>query len=358
MRKFAHGGDVYRDDIQMDFSVNTNFIGIAEEIKSEIYKNIDGCDQYPDPGCETLKNAIGTMDCICPQQILCGNGASELLLAIMHGVKPKKILIPTPSFLGYEWAAGAVEGELIFYPLKEEARFQVTSDLCNALSEEIDVLVLANPNNPVGNTILWKDLSVILEDCREKGIIVILDECFLGFTLEGVSPLQKRGLYSNEIILRAFTKMYAIPGLRLGYLICKNRNLLEKIERQLPEWNVSLLAQVAGIAACGCGEIPKETPRKTKEEREYLQMGLKNFAQRMKKRGNTFRQYPSDANFLFFQTDLPMYEVLKKRGILIRDCSNYRGLSKGYYRISVKSRQQNQYLLNCLDEIWSKNERD
>ena len=148
--------------------------------------------------------------------------------------------------------------------------------------------------------------------------------------------------YPNLIVVRAFTKIYAIPGVRLGYLYCEEGELLHAIEQQLPEWNLSTFAQAAGSACVEEKTFVKESKQYVKIEREFLE-------QRLEKLG--LQVLPSDANFLLIQSKIPWYERLLKRGILIRDCSNFRGLKKGYYRIAVKTREENERLLKEMEEI-------
>ena len=148
--------------------------------------------------------------------------------------------------------------------------------------------------------------------------------------------------YENLIIVRAFTKIFSIPGVRLGYLISYNRELTEKIRTHLPEWNISTFAEAAGVACAGEQEFVEKTRTFVKREREFLIKGLE-------KMGLTV--YPGCANFLLVKTEIPLYDELLKRNILIRDCSNYRGLEKGFYRVAVKKREENERLLEKIGEI-------
>ena len=148
--------------------------------------------------------------------------------------------------------------------------------------------------------------------------------------------------YKNLIIVRAFTKIFAIPGVRLGYLISSNQEILDRIRMQLPEWNISSLAQAAGIACAKEMEFVERTIAFVDKERAFLTEGLKKFG---------FKVIPSSTNFIFFYTEKELYEPLLQRGILIRDCCNFRGLKKGYYRIAVKTREENQTLLKVIGEL-------
>lgn len=262
-------------------------------------------------------------------------------MGLVHGIRPEKIMIPVPSFYGYEYAAKAAEADIVYFPLKEEDGFLPKEDFLERLTEDIDLLFLANPNNPTGKPVSGEYLEKLLKKCREKNIYVALDECFIEFCAGIPSMLSKVREYDNLLLIRAFTKVFAIPGVRLGYLICSNRKLLEKIREQLSEWNLSVFAQEAGIACADSLSFVKESAEYVKTERQVL-------TERLRKLG--LRVYPGEANFILFYSEKPLYERLLQRGILIRDCGNFRGLSKGYYRIAVKSREDNEKLWKAIGE--------
>lgn len=340
--KEIHGGDIYRNQVQLDFSVNTNPLGIPTSVKQALQEAIEASARYPDIHAEQLKETMARHLGVKKEGLLLGNGASELFLAICHAIQPKKVVIPVPSFYGYEYVANAVAAEVTYYETKMETAFQIQEDFCSFLTEDVDLIFLTNPNNPTGK--LWNEemLQRVLDHCRKKKIIVVLDECFLDFTEQGKSMVYTKMSYPNLIIVRAFTKIYAIPGVRLGYLYCEEGELLHAIEQQLPEWNLSTFAQAAGSACVEEKTFVKESKQYVKTEREFLE-------QRLEKLG--LQVLPSDANFLLIQSKIPWYERLLKRGILIRDCSNFRGLKKGYYRIAVKTREENERLLKEMEEI-------
>ncbi len=339
-----HGGDIYRKEVNIDFSVNINPLGMPKRVEEALRESLAVCGRYPDIRAQELRDAIERMSGVNKRHILCGNGASELFLAIVHGVKPKKIMIPVPSFYGYEHAARAAGSEIIFYEMQEEAGFCLQPDFLEILGEETDLLFLANPNNPVGNMINSGLLEKVLKICLEKDIVLVVDECFLEFTGEDIkrSLKSRLGEFPNLIIVRSFTKIFAMPGVRLGYLFCGNRDMLERIGNQLPEWNLSVLAQAAGIQACKETEYVRSTAGLVKRERVYVRDELK-------KAG--IRVFPSEADYLLIYSSLPLYEKLLEHKILIRDCSNFRGMRKGFYRLAVKDHEENEVLLHAVRKI-------
>lgn len=337
-----HGGDIYRNKVDMDFSINVNPLGIPSSVKEALHDAVERCALYPDPEAEGLKRVVSAMLRTKEEYLVFGNGASELFLAVFHALKPARTVIPIPSFYGYEYAAHAQDGETVFYQMKEDDEFALDEKIMSVLSEDVDLLFLANPNNPVGNLVSPVVMEKILCYCKRKGIYVVLDECFIEFCGQKFSMIQNVKEYPNLIIIRAFTKIFSIPGVRLGYLVSSNIKLLEKIKSQLPEWNLSSFAQAAGIACVEEKGFLEKSREYVREERAFLVNGLEKWG---------IKVFGGEADFILLYTRVPLYERLLKEGILIRDCSNFRGLSKGYYRIAVKSREENKKLLEMIGEI-------
>lgn len=337
-----HGGDIYRNRVEIDFSVNVNPLGIPETVKAALHEEVNHCGKYPDPSAEKLKKAVSGMLCVPEECLLFGNGASELFMAAVHGIRPAKTVIPVPSFYGYEYVTEAAGGAVVYYETREKDNFCIGEDFFSALTEDVELLFAANPNNPTGALLETEYLEKLLCRCKDKGIIVVLDECFIEFCGGKQSFLRKTEEFSNLIVVRSFTKIFAIPGVRLGYLVCRNPSLLGKISRQLPEWNLSGFAQAAGCACTSETAYVRETAKYIKEEREFLEDGLKQLG---------IRVYPGKANFLLIHSEKSLYDRLLEKGILIRDCANFKGLSKGFYRIAVKSRRENGILLKAIGEM-------
>lgn len=356
-QEYAHGGNIYDNRVELDFSVNVNPLGVPEGVRKAMQEAVEHCAQYPEPGSRKLQETLGNCTGLQAEQILFGNGASELFLAIVHALRPRKIVIPVPSFYGYEHAAGALgDATLVqYYEMREQNGFRPDESIYEVLDGQGDLLFLANPNNPVGNLMDRDFLKKLLEYCRQKGIYVVLDECFMGLCPkgEGHSFLRQVESYPNLFVVRAFTKTYGIPGVRLGYLVCGDLELAKWVGRQLPEWNVSLVAQTAGLAALKeiaeadeAGQKDKNYPVQSGEQiavwRRELEAALRQFG---------FTVYEGEANYVFFKAAIPLYEKLLEKGILIRDCANYRGLGKGFYRVSVRTGEENEKLVRAIAEI-------
>ena len=338
-----HGGDIYRNQIRLDFSVNTNPLGMPDSVREALHQAVEEAEHYPDIHAKELTKAVAERLRISEKRLVFGNGASELFHAVLHAVKPSKILIPVPSFLGYEEAAKAMECEVIFYEMKKEEKFSLTERILDTLDESISLVFLANPNNPVGNLVEPELIFKIAEKCRQCDITLVLDECFMELTGKEMthSFFYQLDEFPNVVVVRAFTKLYAIPGVRLGYLICE-QTLAEKIRLQLPEWNLSVFAQRAGVAAIKEQEYVARAVVCIQTQRLFLREELKVAGCNV---------FDSDADYLLFYSEKKLYELFLQRGILIRDCSNFRGLQRGYYRIAVKSEEQNRIFADVLREI-------
>ena len=341
-----HGGDIYHHPDVIDFSVNTNPLGTPESVKRAVQESVAKIEHYPDVRCEALREAISRFEQVNMEEIFCGNGAAELFFTAVQAVWPQKALVIAPSFSEYEEALRSVGAEVEYYYLCEEDNFQIRGDYVDKLSEEIDMIFLCNPNNPTGQIISPELMKQIVHRCMENQILLVVDECFLDFSEEYQELTAKRYLKENPylIVLKAFTKTFALAGARLGYLFCSNDKLREKIVAAGQPWAVSSLAQAAGKAALeNAGEYLEKTREYVKRERDFLQYGLTCCG---------YQVYNSHANYLFFFSEDPdLVKKMRQEGILIRGCDNYRGLGSGYYRIAVRRHEDNVKLLNAFERI-------
>ena len=251
-----HGGDVYSARQKMkqeplDFSANINPMGMPPGAVRAAADALQQCTQYPDPLCRELRAALAAYEGIPAEQIVCGNGAADLIFRIVAATHPRRALLLAPTFAEYEQALRAMDCSIAYFPLQESEGFVLPEAFLQQLTPEINLLFLCNPNNPTGRTVPPALLREIWKRCEEAGILLVVDECFNEFlehpeqnTLKGVL---KTG--ANSVILKAFTKSFAMPGLRLGYGLCGNGDLAERIFSCGQPWGVSLPDQVVGVAA-------------------------------------------------------------------------------------------------------------
>lgn len=336
-----HGGDIYRNEVEYDFSVNINALPAPPSVYGVIREEVENICHYPDIHQWDLRCAIAAKEGVSPEQIVCGNGASELIFALFAAWHPEKILLPVPCFSEYIRGAGAFGSETRYYQRKESLDFALDEEFLDEITPDTDMLILCEPNNPSGGLTKPELLERIAAKCQECGCLLVIDGCFLGFT--GKEKEYKKLIKKWKMIrLNAFTKMYAMPGIRLGYCVLPEENMAQKLIRVLPAWNVSGMAMAAGIAALKEMEYVEQSRREMEKERAYLAGELEKFG---------FRVFSSQANFLLFSGQEGLYEKLLQRRTLIRDCSDYPGLSAGYYRVAVKSHEHNRHLVSELLDI-------
>lgn len=347
--KYLHGGDIYTYEGMTDFSINVNPLGPDPAVLDAVREAVEQVGAYPDNRCRKLKRALAEKLEMSEDMLLFGNGAADLIFSLVFAVKPKKALLCAPSFSEYERALGAVGCEISWYDLKEENYFYLCPDYLDWLTEEVDIIFLCTPHNPTGNIIESGLFQAIIEKCQRMGILAVVDECFLDF-LEDGDYVQGAALlkYSHLFLLRAFTKIDALPGLRLGYGITADQVLLQKLEAVRQPWSVSSLAQAAGLAALQSRNRLERVRTFVKEERERLM-------QEFNRLGITY--FPSMVNYILVKSHYDLFILLLKDRMLIRDCSNYRGLTKGYYRVAVKSKEENQLLVKALAAIYESGDK-
>jgi threonine-phosphate decarboxylase len=317
-----HGGDTWAyPGIELDFSVSLHPLGMPAAVRAAVADHVGDYAAYPDPFCRELTAAIAAREGVPAGHVLCGNGASDLIYRLCLALLPRRVATLAPTYSEYARAAGLVG-----------------ADVVTGVGAAADVTFICQPNNPTGTLIDVALLHGLAEVCQAAGTWLVVDECFLPFTT-GESVVALTAEYPHLVVLRAFTKLYAMAGLRLGYLVTSDGGLVEAVRRAGSYWPVNAVAQVAGLAALGVEGWAEATPGLVAAEREYL-------ARELSALGHAV--LPSDANFLLVRSDWPVAAALRERGILVRDCSNFEGLDAGYWRIGVKTRPENERLVEVL----------
>jgi len=339
MQRYEHGGDIYTNHgVKLDFSVNTNPLGLPLAVREALSSRIDEFTRYPDPSCCELRSAIAAHEEVPNEWILCGNGAADIIYRLCYAIKPCKALVCAPTFTEYERALEQVESQVIYHSLTPDNGFDLTDEIIGRIDPTIDMLFLCNPNNPTSRLISSELMARIMARARQTHTIVVVDECFLDFT-KGESAKCFLADMPELCILKAFTKIYAMAGLRLGYLLASDKTLIEKAAGAAQCWSVSVPAQIAGVTALSCEGWQDKTLELIEEERSFLTKNLE-------MAGITV--FPGDSNFLLLRTEYPLYEMLLEKGIMIRRCENFKGLDSSYYRISIKTRRENLCLTEAI----------
>lgn len=340
--KQVHGGDVYRHPDAIDFSSNMNLLGTPEAVIRAASESLKNIRNYPDVFQTELINALSDYEGVPREYFFCGNGAAEVIFAWALALRPGRALILAPTFSEYEQALRAAGSEVVRFALTEEHGFEVTPDLPEAIAKESpDAVILCNPNNPTGLLIEPSIMAEVRRICRENGIHLMVDECFQDFLDDrrGQSIRPHLAEEPNLFLLNAFTKRYAMAGIRLGYGMTSDTELIEQMHTCVQPWNVSIPAQAAGAEALRHENYVEEARRIVHIERAYLK-------EEMKKLGLTV--YDSMANYIFFRGPEGLAESMAGQHILIRSCDNYHGLDGSYYRTAVRTRAENDKLLEAL----------
>ncbi|MDO4941410.1 MAG: pyridoxal phosphate-dependent class II aminotransferase [Lachnospiraceae bacterium] len=341
-----HGGIIYDKEKEiLDFSANIHPDGMPDEVARAMQASLKESIHYPDPDCVKLRQCIAKKHDISMKHVICGNGAADLIFHLAFVLKKNKILLPIPAFTEYEeafYAASRGNISMNYYEMDQKS-FLIEEDILDKMDDSVDILILCNPNNPTGQLIDPELLDRIMEKAKRCHIFVLLDECFLDFIVDGkhYSLIPYYQEYPNLFILKSFTKMYGIPGIRLGYGISADMDLIGDIKRTMQSWSVSHVAQAAGIAACSLNEYEEKTAAEVEKNRRWL-------LERLKKIG--FQVWEGSANFLFFRAAgcMDLYDRCMEKGICIRHCNNYRGIGNDYYRVAVRTQADNERLIRIL----------
>ena len=356
LKPCVHGGEVwevasktgFRKEEILDFSSSVNPLGPSEKALEAIKSNLEHISSYPDSDSCLLREAIASrFKGISKDNVIAGNGSTELiyLFAETFMQKGDVALIPEPTFGEYERAVRKVGEEPKHLRLNPD--FHVNLRVFARELSGAKIVFLCNPNNPTSVLTPPEDLTAIAERALEEDAFVFLDEDFLEFVEgeERFSLIGKIKRYPNLFVLRSFTKIFGLTGLRIGYGIASEEIISSLMNAKIP-WNVNCLAQAAAIAALGDEEHLKKTRELIRDEKAFLMRELK--------RIKAFKTYPADANFIFIDirqsgyTAAQLKEKMLRHGVLIRDCSSFRGLDGYYIRIAVKTRRENELLLETF----------
>lgn len=352
---WSHGGDrntFYEKTGRepLDFSANLSPLGLPEGVRRAAEEAAGASDRYPDPLCRDLCRGIAAAACVPADWCLCGAGAAGLIWRATWAFRPFRALVPAPAFSEYTAALTAAGASVQRHRLSPETGFALDASFPSAVTDKTNMVFLCSPNNPTGRTVPRALVRETAERCRAVGAVLVLDECFMGFVEQEEEltflPLLKD--FPNVILLNAFTKLYAMAGLRLGFALCSSPERLDAMRTAGPPWDVSVPAQAAGLAAL------KETGYRTAvrelvcRERPFLEEGLRSLGAEM---------VPGEANFLLFRLPAPgsgaypLQSLLMEKGILIRSGAGFAGLGPDWYRIAVRTRPENERLLAALKEV-------
>ncbi|MFW5976339.1 MAG: threonine-phosphate decarboxylase CobD [Bacillota bacterium] len=360
--KQIHGGNVEEvkkiynlsEEEIIDFSSNINFLGPPPGLKKLLSKKINEITRYPEPYSDKLEEKLAKYLEVNQKNIVIGNGGVEIIYELVKVLNFDSVLLPVPTFSEYERAVKCFNKKIKYYYLNKQNNYQLSIDRfikkIKKNLRDIDLLIICNPNNPTGTLLHRKDLFELIKICRGNQIFLVIDEAFIDFVdnIENYTLVKLVNDYDNLFLIRSMTKFYAIPGLRLGYGI-GNEKIVKKIKKNKMPWSVNIFAQIAGKEVLGKNSYYKKTRRENRKERKFLYRKLKNISglKPLVPSANYIGIDISNLNYKSFR----LADKLARSGILIRDCSTYKGINSNFIRIAVKSRKNNQLLLNNIKTI-------
>lgn len=342
---------IKKEDIT-SFSANVNPLGISFRLKSALAEHLDVITSYPDREYTALRQCIAGYVGARTENVIVGNGSTELISLFIQIRQPKKAMILGPTYSEYEREISLGGGMTVYYPLKEEQDFVMdVEDLCGQLNDSLELLVLCNPNNPTSSAVKKQDMRRILNTCMEHGIFVMVDETYVEFApdVREISSVALANDYDNLIVLRGTSKFFAAPGLRLGYAITGNMDLIRKINTRKNPWTINSLAELAGRLMLTDDEYIERTRNLIGNERERIC--------RILDRWDSVKYYKPYGNFILVKilkehVDAQLvFDCCIRKGMMIRNCSSFPFLDSRYIRFCVMQPEQNARLLETMGEM-------
>ncbi len=338
---------IKKEDI-IPFAGNVNPLGISPLLKQSMASHLDAVCEYPDRDYKELRTAIGQYAKVPAEDIIPGNGATELIGLIFQLLRPKNALILSPTYSEYTREITLAGGSYQEYFLKESTNFQLEMDaLKSRLTPDVDLFAFCNPNNPTSSALNRDEIREILEHCQRQQIFVMIDETYVEFApdVQQISAASLISEFKNLMILRGTSKFFAAPGLRLGYGICSDPVLREKLEAIKNPWTIHTLAAVCAGSMFADQDYIKRTRELISGERDRCLKVLSAVP--------GIKTYPAYGNFILVRllngtTSLEMFERCIKQGMMIRDCSSFNGLEGEYIRFCMQRPEENDRLLKIL----------
>ncbi len=357
-----HGGNVEKIAEQLgvpiaeikDFSANINPLGFPSDLWNVLVQSFANIEVYPDPTYTDLRTAIAQHLGVAVDDIFVGNGATEVLDEAIRATKATDAMVLAPTFGEYERLFNRIGVKAHHYNLSEADNFALSiTNMLDYLKQhhEVTVICLASPNNPTGQVIAAKDLRQLVDFCNQHHRLLILDEAFIDLTVNKQSSFVKELTADDHVyVIRAATKFFAIPGLRLGYGITKNQQLKDLLRVQANPWSVNGIADVFGQNMFRAKKYIELTNEWLNVQQPALYQALRQV--------EGIKVFPSVTNFFLFKAaDEQLRAKMLQRRILIRQCDDYVGLGPQYYRVAVKGPQDNVLMVNALKQVVGREEQ-
>jgi threonine-phosphate decarboxylase len=324
----------------LDLSASINPLGLPDSVEQALRENVGLLAHYPEPFADGLARDIAGHAGVLAETVLCGNGSTELIYLLARALRPRRVLVAAPTFSEYERACALQAGcSCVRFALSPEEGFRVDPARYAAALAGCDIAFLCNPNNPTGGLLERDAVLAVADAAAAARCVLVVDEAFIDLA-DGQSVMGNVAGCAHLVVLRSLTKFYALAGLRIGYAVLPER-LVETLRKYKEPWTVNSLAQAAARAVLGDREYRERSLALFREEKSFLE-------ERFRELGITY--FPSAANYYLLRIeDRPeTIAALRRKGILVRDCSNFDGLDGSFIRVAVRSRSENERLLKEL----------
>lgn len=334
------------------FGANVNPLGLSESVKNDLAGHLDIISSYPDRNYTSLKKTIGEYCHISPEHIVVGNGSTELISLLISQRQAKKALVVGPTYSEYERELALTGGTITEYNLKEDLNFQLDmQDFFASMADDVDLLILCNPNNPTSSAIKNHDMKQILTFCKERNIFVMIDETYVEFApdVAEITAIPLTDEFDNVMVIRGVSKFYAAPGLRFGYGITSNHDFLEALLIHQNPWSLNSVAAYAGEHMFKDHAYQQATRQLICSERGRMYTAIQNMP--------AFKAYKPYANFILVRilkeriTSFDIFEAAIKERMMIRDCSSFKSLDGEYIRFCIMNPEDNTHLLKLLEQF-------
>lgn len=334
------------------FGANVNPLGLSDSVRKSLAKHLDIITSYPDRDYKSLRKAIADYCNVSMDYVVTGNGSTELISLLISQRNARHALVIGPTYSEYERELSLTGGCISTYYLPESRNFQLDiDDLTNALSGDVDFLILCNPNNPTSSALRQDELKNVLQKCKERSIFVMIDETYVEFapSVEEITAMPLVSAFDNLMIIRGVSKFYAAPGLRLGYGVTSNQEFLRTLKKHQNPWSLNSIGAFAGELMLQDEDYIKNTRNLILSERDRCLRVLQKL--------RYAKVYPAYGNFILIKilkenlTSFDVFETAIKQGMMIRDCSSFEGLPGEYIRFCIMKPEDNTRLLACLSDL-------
>ncbi len=346
---FARARGIQTKDV-LDFSASINPLGWPRGVRDAYRQALSQTVHYPELYAETLTATLAQYHNLTPNNLVIGNGSTQLIYLLARVFKSRRVLIVSPTFSEHESAFRCVGAQVVRFMLKPPTFTLPLESLRLTLAKGFDTLIVTNPNSPTGTLVSYAAMQEIVQFCRRLGVHLLVDETFVDWIEEtSLKTLVQR--QQHLIILRSLTKFFAIPGLRVGYVIAHPKSA-QLLREQLEPWSVNTVAQAVATVCVNDSQFLHRSRIFMERERQWFERQLQRIPD--------IEIFPSSANFFLLKikrrglTAADVVQQLAKSYILIRDCSNFVGLGKQFFRVAIRRRMDNKRLLSALQAIFAR----